>query len=231
MKRAVVLVSGGLDSATCLSLAIDKFGSSNVIAVSIIYGQKHSKELEYADKVCIHYGVAHELIDLTKTGIFDKSDCTLLSHTNKDVPEGDYKSQIDREENGKVSTYVPFRNGLFLSAIASFALSCFPDDESYIYIGAHADDSAGNAYADCSEEFISEINKSIISGTYGKVSIIAPFIKSSKADVVKTGIALNTPYELTWSCYAGGEKPCGKCGTCIDRAKAFELNGIKDPAI
>lgn len=231
MKKAVVLCSGGLDSATCLSLAIKEFGTNNVIAVSIIYGQRHSKELEYADKLCVHYGVPHEIIDFTHSNIFDKSDCTLLTASDRTIPEGDYKSQIDKDENGKVSTYVPFRNGLFLSAIASFAMSCFPDDKCYIYIGAHADDSAGNAYADCSVEFIQDMNSAIQKGTYSQVSVVAPFITFSKAEVVKTGISLNTPYELTWSCYAGEEVPCGKCGTCIDRAKAFALNGIKDPAI
>lgn len=231
MTKAVVLVSGGLDSATCLSLAINKYGAENVVGVSVLYGQKHAKELECANKLCDYYGISHELIDLTQTKIFDKSDCTLLAHTKKDVPEGDYKSQIDKDENGKVSTYVPFRNGLFLSAIASFATSCFPNDECEIYIGAHADDAAGNAYADCSEDFINAMNKAINIGTYKKVSIVAPFLTFSKADVVKTGIAAKTPYELTWSCYNGDDKPCGKCGTCIDRAKAFAANGIPDPAL
>jgi 7-cyano-7-deazaguanine synthase len=75
------------------------------------------------------------------------------------------------------------------------------------------------------------MNQAIEKGTYNKVKIVAPFVSKNKAEVVKTGLALKTPYELTWSCYEGGKKPCGTCGTCIDRAKAFEANGVKDPAI
>lgn len=129
-----------------------------------------------------------------------------------------------------VSTYVPFRNGLMLSAVASMALSLYPDDDVDIYLGAHADDAAGNAYADCSEEFTSAMTEAISLGTYGKVHVKTPLVKMNKAEVVKTGLSLKVPYELTWSCYNGGDKPCGTCGTCIDRAKAFAANGIQDPA-
>ena len=117
-----------------------------------------------------------------------------------------------------------------LSAAASFAGSLFKDDSTEIYIGAHADDAAGNAYADCSEDFIQALNAAIKIGTYEKIQLVAPFVGKSKADVVKIGLELGTPYELTWSCYEGGEIPCGQCATCRDRARAFELNGVKDPA-
>ena len=105
------------------------------------------------------------------------------------------------------------------------------EDEVDVYLGAHADDAAGNAYADCSEAFTDAIGKAIHIGTYNKVNLVAPLVNMNKAEVVKTGLELGTPYELTWSCYKGGEKPCGKCGTCIDRAKAFAANGVKDPAL
>jgi 7-cyano-7-deazaguanine synthase len=112
-----------------------------------------------------------------------------------------------------------------LSAAASIAVSV---GASLVYYGAHADDAAGNAYPDCSVRFTDAINRAIYEGTGGKVSIIAPFVTSNKAQVVKTGLELGVPYKMTWSCYEGGEKPCGKCGTCIDRAKAFALNGVED---
>ena len=118
-----------------------------------------------------------------------------------------------------------------LSAVAALASSLYPDDEVDIYIGAHADDAAGNAYADCSFEFNYAMGEAIRIGTYKMVNVKAPFVEKNKAEVVKTGLDLGVPYELTWSCYNGGDKPCGKCATCIDRAKAFAANNVADPAI
>lgn len=229
MKKAIVLSSGGVDSTTCLSLAINDYGKDNVVSVSIFYGQKHSKELECARKVAAYYDVPHYEFDLSS--ILKYSNCSLLVSSNKEIEHRSYAEQIEKDENGKVSTYVPYRNGLMLSVCASLAQSIFEQDETDILIGAHGDDAAGNAYADCSVEFIDTISSAISIGTYGKVKVLAPFYKSNKAAVVKKGLELKTPYELTWSCYEGGEKPCGKCGTCIDRAKAFEANGVADPAL
>ena len=100
-----------------------------------------------------------------------------------------------------------------------------------IYYGAHADDAAGSAYPDCSKQFNDAINSAITIGSGGEVRVEAPFVSKTKADVVAVGLKLGVPYELTWSCYDGGDKPCGLCGTCRDRARAFELNGVKDPAL
>ena len=228
-KKALVLSSGGVDSTTCLGLAVKNFGADNVVSVTMYYGQKHKRELEAARAVANYYQVKHIELDLSV--IFQHSNCPLLSHSTEEIPEGDYAEQIGRDENGKVATYVPFRNGLFLSTAATLASSLFPDDEVVILIGAHADDAAGNAYADCSDEFLESMDDAIFIGTYKRVSIQAPFSQSNKADVVKTGLALGAPYNLTWSCYNGGDKPCGKCGTCIDRAKAFAANNAADPAL
>ena len=122
---------------------------------------------------------------------------------------------------------MPFRNGLFLSSAASIAISkgC-----NVIYYGAHADDAAGFAYPDCSPVFNNAMNEAIWEGSGHQVKIEAPFVNMTKAGIVKMGMELGVPYELTWSCYEGGDKPCGKCGTCIDRAAAFKENGIEDPA-
>ena len=128
-------------------------------------------------------------------------------------------------------TYVPFRNGLLLASVAALAMAKYPDDEVDIYLGAHADDAAGNAYADCSEAFTDAIGKAIHIGTYEKVNLKAPLVNWNKAQVVKKGLELGVPYELTWSCYNGGDRPCGKCGTCIDRAAAFAANGVEDPTL
>ena len=231
MKKAIVLNSGGVDSTTCVSLAVKELGKENVMTVSVYYGQKHSKELESAVKVAEYYGVEHKVIDLSSTGIMDDSNCPLLKNSTEQIPEQSYAEQIEKNGKGMVTTYVPFRNGLMLSSIAALAMARYPDDEVDIYLGAHADDAAGNAYADCSSEFTDAIGLAIFIGTYKKVHLKAPLVNLNKAGVVKLGLELGTPYELTWSCYNGGDKPCGKCGTCIDRAEAFRLNGVEDPAL
>jgi len=229
MKKAVVLSSGGVDSTTCISIAIDELGIENVSTVSVFYGQKHSKELECAKKIAEYYGVKHYELDLS--AIFKYSNCPLLSQSTEEIVHESYAEQIAKDEEGMVRTYVPFRNGLMLSAVASLAVSIYPNDMVDIYLGAHADDSAGRAYADCSEEFTNAIGKAINIGTYEKVNLRAPLVNLSKAEVVREGLKLGTPYELTWSCYEGGETPCGTCATCIDRAIAFKLNNISDPAL
>jgi 7-cyano-7-deazaguanine synthase len=231
MKKALVLNSGGVDSTTCVSIAIQEVGEENVTTVSVFYGQRHSKELECAQKVADYYGVAHRVIDLSKTGIMDDSNCPLLKQSTEEIPEHSYAEQIAENGEGMVTTYVPFRNGLLLSSVAALAMALYPDDEVDIYLGAHADDAAGNAYADCSQAFTDAMNLAISLGTYGKVHLVAPLVNLNKAGVVERGLELGTPYELTWSCYKGGEKPCGKCGTCIDRAAAFAANGVVDPAL
>lgn len=225
-KRALVLSSGGVDSTTCLGIAVRKYGQENVTALSISYGQKHDKELQASREVAAYYQVEHMELDLAK--IFEESNCSLLKHSSEEIPEEAYAEQLKKTDGKPVSTYVPFRNGLFLSSAASIALSkgC-----EVIYYGAHADDAAGNAYPDCSSAFQNAINDAIFIGSGEQLKVEAPFISCSKADVVKQGLELGVPYHLTWSCYEGGEKPCGKCGTCLDRAEAFRQNGVVDPAI
>ena len=224
--KAIVLSSGGVDSTTCLAVAVDKHGADNVISLSVYYGQKHNKELEAARAVADYYKVRHIELDLKP--IFEDSNCSLLMQNDTEIPKESYAEQLNKSGGEPVSTYVPFRNGLFLSVAASIAIS---NECKEIYYGAHADDSAGNAYPDCSDEFTNAMRKAINLGSGCGLTIKAPFVNHNKAEVVKRGLELNVPYELTWSCYEGGDKPCGKCGTCIDRQKAFEANGVKDPGI
>lgn len=219
--RAVVLFSGGVDSTTCLALAIEKYGKEQVIALSISYGQKHTKEIEAAKKICEYYGVEQMTLDLG--AIFAYSDCSLLSHSDQEIPKESYAEQIEKTDGKPVSTYVPFRNGLFLASAASLALS---KDCQVLYYGAHRDDAAGNAYPDCSEVFHNAMNEAIYEGSGKQLKVVAPFVGMNKKQVVAEGVRLGVPYELTWSCYEGGEKPCGVCGTCIDRAEAFRANGL-----
>lgn len=222
--KALVLVSGGVDSTTCLGMAVKEYGNENVVALSIFYGQRHDKEIKAADAVCEHYNVEHITLDLST--MFQFSDCSLLQHSDEEIPEESYAKQLEKTDGKPVSTYVPFRNGLFLSSASAIALSkgC-----SKIYYGAHSDDAAGSAYPDCSEAFNNAMNTAIYEGSGKQLEIVAPFINLTKAQVVKKGLELSVPYELTWSCYEGHDKACGKCGTCIDRKAAFELNGVSDP--
>lgn len=222
-KKAIVLLSGGIDSTTCLAQAVKEYGAESVLALNVFYGQKHDRELQAAVNVADFYGVKYMRQDLTE--VFKFSDCTLLKGRS-DIPHKAYAEQT----NGKtpVSTYVPFRNGLFLSYATAIALSVGAHE---VWYGAHKDDAAGAAYPDCSYAFADSMNNAICEGTGGQVSMRAPLINLNKTAVVQLGLSLYAPYHLTWSCYEGGFKPCGKCGTCIDRVKAFENNGVADPAM
>ena len=226
-KKVVVLSSGGLDSTTCVGIAVDKVGYENVSTVSIFYGQRHEKELQAAQKVANHYNVPHYEVDLSSVMQF--SNCNLLAKNDDTIPNKSYAQQIEENGDGRVSTYVPFRNGLLLSAAASIADSLYPGEEVVIYYGAHADDTVGSAYADCSLEFAEAMSKAITLGTYGKIKVVGPLINMTKEEVVRTGLKLHVPYQLTWSCYHGGNNACGNCGTCIDRINAFKSNNAIDP--
>lgn len=224
--KAIVLSSGGVDSTTATAMAVEKFGAKEVTTISIFYGQKHSRELESARSIAKFYKVSHIEFDLSQ--IFKHSNSSLLTHSTDSIDHSSYSEQLKTQT--RVSTNVPFRNGVMLAIAASIADSN-EEDRIELYIGAHADDAAGNAYADCSQEFLDAFGKSVEIGTYGKVKLIAPFVGKNKSEVVAIGLKLKVPYELTWSCYESGETPCGKCATCIDRRRAFELNGVKDPAL
>lgn len=224
VKKALVLFSGGVDSTTCLAMAIQKYGNENVIALSVFYGQRHDKEIQAAQKLAEYYGVTWKQLDLAL--LFADSDCTLLSGVKGEIPKESYAAQLEKTDGKPVSTYVPFRNGLFLASAASIALS---NDCEVIYYGAHSDDAAGNAYPDCSEAFHQAMNQAIYLGSGNQLRVEAPFVAQTKAEVVKQGLSLGVPYQMTWSCYEGSDRPCGVCGTCRDRAAAFAANGIVDP--
>ena len=168
--------------------------------------------------------VTFKQLDLTS--IFAESDCSLLQGSSQEIPKESYAEQLKKTDGNPVSTYVPFRNGLFLASAASIAIS---NNCDVIYYGPHADDAAGNAYPDCSEVFNNAMQTAIYEGSGKKLRIEAPFVTMTKKDIVKVGLNLKVPYELTWSCYEGNETPCGVCGTCRDRREAFLANGVEDP--
>ena len=141
-------------------MAVEKYGKENVVAMSVSYGQKHSKEIVASKEVAKYYDVEYIYINLAD--VFKYSDCSLLEHSDKDIPHDTYANQIKETDGEPVSTYVPFRNGLFLSTAASVAIA---KDCSVIYYGAHRDDAAGSAYADCSAEFSKAISEAIYVGS------------------------------------------------------------------
>ena len=228
MSKAIVLSSGGLDSTTCLAIAVKKFGAENVSTLSIFYGQRNAAELVAARNVAKFYNVAHYELDIAN--VFSLSKSAMLDTSTEPLEKSSYAEQILKNNSARVATYVPFRNGLMISMAASFADSLY-DDSIELFVGVHADDAAGNAYADCREDFVAAMAEAVKIGTYEKIQLVAPFVNNSKADIVKVGLELGTPYHLTRSCYERGDKPCGHCATCLDRARAFELNGVTDPAL
>ena len=230
MKKALVLSSGGVDSTTCVAIAVDELGKENVATVSVFYGQKHAKELKCAQQIADYYDLKHYELDLSN--ILQYSNCPLLANSTEEIRHESYAEQIAKDGEGMVRTYVPFRNGLLLSSVATIAMSLLEDgkhDRAFIYLGAHADDAAGEAYADCSVQFTDAMNEAIKIGTYNKVSVRAPFVNMTKKDIVHLGLKYKVPYELTHSCYEGERPCCGTCGTCIDRINAFKANGAVDP--
>ncbi len=223
--KVVVLLSGGLDSSTCLAKAVNELGAENVMALNIQYGQKHQRELKSASDIAAYYKTSYELLDISN--IFSKSNSAMLEHSDQKIVHKSYAEQLNElKDTTTVSTYVPFRNGIMLSTAVAYAQSV---KASQVWYGAHKDDAAGRAYPDCTPEFVKAMNQAAWEGTGNEVQIYVPFIDSNKADIVRTGLELKVPYELTWSCYEGGDHPCGSCGTCIDRHNAFAANGAIDP--
>lgn len=219
--KALVLSSGGIDSTTCLALAVRDYGKENVATVIFDYGQRHDKEIQSAKKVAEFYDVPYYLFDVKS--LFQYSKCSLMK-TGKDVIETSYEDQVATGQ--RITSYVPFRNGLMLSVCATLAQSLWEKEGCDIFLGNHASDFA---YADCSTEFVRKMSDAISEGTYGWVKFVSPLQNMHKDEVVKLGMALKVPYELTWSCYEGKELPCGRCASCLERIKSFEINGYKDP--
>ena len=203
--RAVLVYSGGLDSTTLLY----EYKDSIALAVSFDYGSKHNKrELEFAAINCKRLGIKHLVIPLEFMGRYFKSDLLI---GGGDIPEGSYA-----DENMK-STVVPFRNGIMLSIAAGLAESY---DLDAIMLANHSGDHA--IYPDCRPEFIEGMAAAVEAGTYNGVKVVSPYCNMTKRDIALRGRELGVDYSLTYSCYKGGEKHCGKCGTCVERREALE---------
>lgn len=217
-KTAVVLLSGGLDSSTCAALAArDMCGADNVDALTMLYGQKHHREAKAAEAVAEHLGL-RSIMAMRLGDMLAGEECSLTNPT-LEVPEGSYA------EGAGLSTYVPYRNGTFLGLAASYALQI---GASYIYYGAHNEDATSGAYPDTTFEFNGAVANSIYIGTGQKVRLVTPLQWLNKYEIVRMALTLDVPIGLTYSCYKGGEKHCGKCPTCKSRMEAFRRLGEKD---
>lgn len=212
-QKVVVIYSGGMDSFTVLHKAIQD--GCEVHALSFNYGQRHSKELDYAAKVCEKLNISHKIVDISSINqLIGGSSLT----SDIDVPEGHY------EESSMQSTVVPNRNMILLSLAIGYAVSL---EASKVYYGAHSGDHA--IYPDCRPEFVLKMNEVSQIANYEAVDIHAPYLDVSKIAILADGLRMNLDYSQTWTCYNGREKACGKCGACQERLEAFEQNAVKDP--
>jgi len=220
--RAVCLLSGGLDSATAAAIAASR--GFDLYAISFDYGQRHRRELESARRVAQSLPVRRHVVvqlDLRSWGGSALTD-------NIDVP-------LDRAEEamgeGVPVTYVPARNTIFLSLALGWAEVL---QARHIFIGANQLDYSG--YPDCREEFLHSFEETANRGTKAgsegaRFHIEAPLLHMTKAEIIRTGVSLGVDYSLTWSCYSGGETPCGRCDSCQLRAKGFREAGLPDPLL
>ena len=200
-----MVYSGGLDSTTMLY----EYKDSIELAVSFDYGSKHNAiEISYAKENCKRLGIKHMVIPLGFIGEYFKSDLLL---TGGDIPEGNYADENMR------STVVPFRNGIMLAVAAGLAESL---DLDAIMLANHSGDHA--IYPDCRPEFTEAFAKAVEAGTYNGVKLLSPYVNLTKREIALKGKELGVDYSLTYSCYKGGEKHCGKCGTCTERREALE---------
>ena len=221
MKKAVVLLSGGLDSAVTLYAARNK--GYTPYALTIDYGQRHKRELDSAKKLARKGGARLKIIklDLPWKG------SSLLDRSAR-LPSRRSATRI--KEHGIPSTYVPARNTIFLSMAVSYAEAI---GASAVFIGAHSEDSSG--YPDCRPGYLKAFGRVVRLGTKSgiekKLRLEYPLIGENKAGIIGLGISLGVPFHYTWSCYKGGRRPCGECDSCVMRRKGFEEAGLKDPSI
>ena len=214
MRNSLIALSGGVDSTTLLY----EYREEIACAVGFDYGSKHNaRELVAAKAICHELKIPYLIIPLAFIGEYFRSDLLL---SGGEMQLGDYS-----EENMS-STVVPFRNGIMLSVLAGLAES---RDLQQVLIANHFGDHA--IYPDCRESFVKPMGEAITAGTSNGVKLVAPYTKLTKAEIVARGTRLGVPYGKTYSCYQGGERHCGCCGTCRERHDAFVANGLEDPTL
>jgi 7-cyano-7-deazaguanine synthase len=219
-NNGIAVVSGGLDSVTMLHYLIDVGFTPDV--VSFDYGQRHSKELDFAQAAAERLRVPWSLVNMSEYGYLLAESGSSLVDSNVDVPEGHYAAESMKK------TVVPNRNMIMASMATGI---CIARDGGYVAMGPHNGDAA--IYPDCRPEFWKSLETSIKIGNRGflptSFNLLLPFLNKSKADIASEAGRLGVPISLTWSCYNGREKHCGRCGTCVERLEALDAAGINDP--
>ncbi|MGQ4877069.1 7-cyano-7-deazaguanine synthase QueC [Billgrantia sp. LNSP4103-1] len=213
-RATVVIYSGGMDSFTVLHRAL-RLGLE-VNALSFDYGQRHARELDVAARVCRQLGVPHQVVDIR--AIHGLIDASALTDTSRDIPEGDYG-----EEN-LAATVVPNRNMILLSLAIAKAVNVGAGRVDY---GAHGGDHV--LYPDCRPAFVEAMNTVAGIANFSPVEIHAPYLRSTKAEILSDGLAMGLDYADTWTCYRGEALACGRCGSCRERLAAFDANDVRDP--
>lgn len=213
--KAVLSLSGGLDSSTLLAWMLQEM-KFDVVPVSFAYGSKHGDyELDASQRIVKHYGLQSHLFDLSDVFVSFKSN---LLRAGGPIPEGHYEAESMKQ------TVVPGRNLIFASILTGLAESI---GASVIALGVHAGDHA--IYPDCRPLFIQRLQSTVEAATGQQVTILTPFLRWSKTDIVAQGLRLKVPYHLTRTCYKDQDVACGKCGSCTERIESFRLNGVDDP--
>jgi 7-cyano-7-deazaguanine synthase len=216
VKSAVLLLSGGLDSSVLLAkLVLEGVDTS---ALSILYGQKHKREIEASQKLAEYYGVPHRVLEVPQLASLFEGNA--LTSDKIPVPDGHYAEESMKQ------TVVPNRNMLFLALAGAWALSLKKEAVAY---AAHSGDHS--IYPDCRPEFIESMAQSFQLCDWEKLELFTPFSKISKTEIVTLGRSMNVPFEMTWSCYKGRDFHCAKCGTCVERQEAFLRAGVIDPTL
>ena len=220
--RAVVLVSGGMDSATLLHYVHRRLGVPELLALSFRYGQKHARELAAAEWQCRHLAAVKEwrVLDLPVLGEITAGASAL---TGADIPVPDLQA-IPAGERQQPITYVPNRNLVLLGVAAAYAEA---QGCATVYYGAQAQDEYG--YWDCTAGFVEHLNAVLALNRRQPVRIVAPFTGMRKAEELRLGLELGVDYAHTWSCYRGGDVACGTCPSCRERLAAFAEAGVPDP--
>ena len=221
-NKAVVIISGGLDSTILTNLLASVTNPDNIVAISFDYNQRHKVELTKAATTCERLGISHTIISLPFFSELVKNVSALSGCKVVDVP-----NMADVEDNTQPPTYVPFRNTLFLTLAASVAES---NNCKYIFIGAQAGDLYG--YWDCSPAFMEQFNKLMSLNHKNHIELYAPFVNLSKADEIAIGYHLDVDFSNTHTCYRGVDengRSCGTCPTCTERLNNFKAAGLIDP--
>ncbi len=221
VDKAVVLLSGGVDSSTLLHYVIKKLGATEVHALSFLYGQKHKREIEAAAWQAKAAGAAsHDIADMSFFSTLTPGG-SALTDTSVAVPR---LADLDLSVLTQPPTYVPNRNMMLLSVAAAYAEAHGVRD---VFYGAQTQDRYG--YWDCTPEFLERINAVLALNRHPPVTVHAPFVWMRKAEELQLGLEMGVDYAQTWTCYCGGDIPCGECPSCVERAVAFKEIGIADP--